>query len=91
VGLELVLAHCGEIVGYSFFLVESDLTGVGAHEAFVEDAAGKLVEVFLFEGAQHADADFCGVGDGIEPDTLPLALLTKFFSERTQGRLRRAG
>jgi hypothetical protein len=86
-----VLAQRGEIVGYGFFIVESDLTGVGAHETFVEDAAGKLIEVFLFEGAQHPGADFGGVGDGIERDALLLALLAKFFSERSQGRLRRAG
>ena len=86
--LKLGLAHRVEIVGYSFFFVESDLTGVSAHETFVEDAAGKLVEVFLFEGAQHASADFGGAGDGIEADALLLALLAKFFSECTQGRLR---
>ena len=89
--LELGLAHCVEIVGYGFFFVESDLTCVGAHETLVEDAAGKLVEMFLFEGAQHAGADFGGAGDGIEPDALPLALLAKFFSERSQGRLPWAG
>src|SRR5580700_10669899 len=88
--LKLVLAHGVEIGSYGFFFVESDLTGVGAHETFVEDAAGKLVEMFLFEGAQHAGADFGGAGDGIEPDALLLALLAKFFSERSQGRLRRA-
>ena len=81
----------GEIVGYGFFFVESDLTGVGAYKTFVEDAARKLVEVLLFEGAQHAGANFGGIGDGIEFDAAQLALLTKFFSERTQGRLRQTG
>lgn len=38
--LKLVLAHRIEIVGYGFFFVESDVTGVGAHETLVEDAAG---------------------------------------------------
>jgi len=96
VGLNLILvdltfAHGGQVVGYGFFFVEADLAGVSAHKAFVEDAAGELFEVLVFEGAQHAGADFRGVGDGIEPDTGLLALLTKFFSERTQGRLRRTG
>jgi len=84
----LTLAHCGQVVRYGFFFVESDLAGVGAHKAFVEDASGELVEVLFFEGAEHASADFGGVGDGIEPDALLLALLAKFFSECTQGRLR---
>jgi len=67
------------------------VTGVGADETFIEDAAGKLVKVFLFDGAQHAGADFGGVGDGVERDTALLALFAKFVSERTHGRLRRAG
>jgi hypothetical protein len=86
--LDLVLAHRSEVVGYGFFLVESHLAGICAHETLVKDAAGKPVEVFFFKGAQHPDADFGGIGDGIERDTLPLALLAKFFSECTQGQLR---
>jgi hypothetical protein len=37
--------------------------------------------VFVFESAQHAGADFCGVRDGIELKTALLALFAKFFSE----------
>jgi len=44
---------------------------------------GSLVEVFLFEGAQHAGADLGGVGDGFEREAALLALLAKFFSERS--------
>jgi hypothetical protein len=84
----LIFAYGGQVVGYGFFFVEPDLAGVGAHKTFVEDASGELVEVLLFEGAQHASADFGGIGDGLEPDALLLALLAKFFSECTQGRLR---
>src|SRR5579863_934401 len=58
--------------------------GVGADESFIEDAAGKLVEVFFFEGAEHAGADFCGVGNGIEFDAALFALFAKFFPERAQ-------
>src|SRR5271166_184138 len=89
--LNLAFAQGGQIVGYRFLLVEPDVAGVGAYETFIENAAGKLVEVFLLEGAQHAGADFCAVGDGVEGNALLFALLAKFFSERTQGRLRRAG
>lgn len=88
---QLTLADGGQVVGYGFFFVEPDLAGVGAHKSFVEDAAGELVEVLVLKGAQHASADFGGVGDGIEPDALLLALLAKFFSECTQGRLRQTG
>jgi hypothetical protein len=89
--LNLTLAQRGEIVGHGFFFVEPYLARVGADEPFIEDAAGKLVEVFLFQGAQHASADLGGVGDGVESDAALLALFAKFFSERSQGQLRRAG
>jgi len=89
--LNLTLTQSGEIIGDRFFFVEADLAGVGAYESFIEDAAGKLVEVFLFESTQHANADFGGVGDGIESEAALLALLAKFFSEGSQGWLRQAG
>lgn len=88
--LHLTLAQSGEVVGNGFFLVEADLAGIGPDEAFVEYAAGKLVKVFFFQGAEHARADFCGIGDGVERESALLALLAKFFPERSQGRLRRA-
>ncbi len=91
VGLNLTLAQGREVIGYGFLFVESDLAGVGAHEAFVEDAAGKLVKVLVLEGAEHAGADFGRVGDGLELDATLFALLAKFFSERSHGWLRRAG
>ena len=81
------LAQGGYIVGYRFFFIESDLAGVGADETSIEDAAGKLLKVFFFQGTQHADADFCGVGDGLEFEATLLALFAKFFSEDTHVRL----
>jgi len=60
------------------------VAGVGTNESFIEDAAGKLVEVFFFEGAEHAGADFCGVGNGVEFDAALFALFAKFFPERAQ-------
>ena len=44
------------------------MAGIGANESFIKDAAGKLVEVFLFEGAQTARADLGGGGDLFERD-----------------------
>ena len=46
--LDLTFAESCQVVGYGFFLVESDLAGVGANETFVEDAARELVELFIF-------------------------------------------
>jgi hypothetical protein len=79
--LELILARGGEIVRYGFFFVEADLAGVGADESFIENAAGELVKVFVLEGSQHACADFCGLGDGLEIEPALFALFAKFFSE----------
>jgi hypothetical protein len=89
--LNLTLAQCGEIVCHRFLFVESDLAGVGADETLIEDAAGKLFEVFVFEGAEHAGADLGGLGDGVEREAALLALLAKFFSERSHDWLRRTG
>ena len=79
--LDLTLADGCEIAGHCFFFVKADLAGVGADETFIEDAAGELIEAFVFQGAQQAGADFRGIGDGIEFDAAQLALLAKFFSE----------
>ena len=46
--------------------------------------------MLVFDGAQHAGADFCNGGDGVERDASLLALVTQFFSERTHCGLRRA-
>jgi len=82
---DLAFAQGGEVVGYGFFFAEANLAGVSADETLVEDAAGKLIEVFVFEGTQHAGADFGGIGDGFEIEAAQLTLLAKFVSERSQG------
>jgi hypothetical protein len=79
--VNLALAQGGEVIGDYFFFVEADLAGVGTDETFVEDAAGELVEMLFLDGAQHAGADFCSGGDGVERDAATLTLLAKFFSE----------
>jgi hypothetical protein len=89
-GLNLALAQGSEVIGDGFLFVEADLAGVGADETFVEYAAGKQVKAFLFDGAEHAGADFRGVGNGIELDAALLALFAKFVSELTHDGLRRA-
>jgi hypothetical protein len=59
------------------------MLGIGADESFVEDAAGKLVEVFFFDGAKHARADFGDVGNVIERDVFFLARFAEFVAELT--------
>ena len=56
----LILSGRFQVVGNRLIFIESDMTGVGAHKAFVENTARQLVEVFFFEGLQHPHSDFCG-------------------------------
>jgi len=85
VGIDLRLAHAGQIVGDGFFVVHPQVLGVGPDESLVEDAAGQLVEVLFFDGAQHTRADLGDGGNVIEREVLFLALLTEFFSECAHG------
>jgi len=85
VGIDLRLAQAGEIVGDGIFGVESEVLGVGANESLVEDAAGKLIEVFFFDGLEHARADLGDVGNVIEREVLFLACLAEFVAEFSHG------
>ena len=81
VGVDLRLAQAGEVVGDGLFVVESEMLGVGANESLVEDAAGKQVEVFFFDGLEHARADLGDVGDVIVRELFLLARLAEFVAE----------
>jgi hypothetical protein len=85
VGVDLGLAQAGEIVGDGLFVVETEVLGVSANESFIEDAAGQLVEVFFFDGLQHARADFGDVGNVIERDAFGLACFAEFVAELAHG------
>jgi len=85
VGFDLGLAKAGEVVVDGFFVVESELLGVGANESLVEDAAGEEVEVFFFDGLQHARADFGDTGDVVEREVFGLAGFAEFVAELGHG------
>ena len=80
-GVDLSLAETGEIGSDRLFAVEPEMLGVGADEALVEDAAGKLVEVLFLDGLQHARADLGDVGNVIQREILVLACRAEFVSE----------
>ena len=80
-GVDLRLAQASEIVGDGIFGVESEVLGVGANESLVEDAARKLIEVFLFDGLEHARADLGDVGNVIERELFLLASVAEFVAE----------
>jgi hypothetical protein len=79
--VNLGFAEGGQVVVYDFFFIKADLAGVGADKAFIENAAGELVKMFVLNGAEHARADFRGGGDGVERNATQFSLLAKFFSE----------
>jgi hypothetical protein len=79
--VNLGFAEGGQVVVYDFFFIEADLAGVGADKAFIENAAGELVKMFVLNGAEHARADLRGGGDGVERNATQFSLLAKFFSE----------
>ena len=85
--LDLRLAQGGEIFGYGLFVVESEMPGIGANESFIKDAAGKLIEVFVFDGFEHARADLGDVGNVIEREATPLCeTFLRRFPRRLRGR-----
>jgi hypothetical protein len=87
--LNLALAQSRQIVRYCFFLVQADLAGISTDEALIKYTPGKLVELLFFQRAQHARADFCGIGDRLQRNPSLLALFAKFVPKRSQGSLRR--
>lgn len=86
--LHLILAQRAQIVRNRLIFVEADLSGVSANKTLIKDSAGKLIELLVFKRAQHPRADLSRIGDGVERDPAPLALLPKFFSKRSQRWLR---
>jgi hypothetical protein len=88
--MDLTFTEGGEVIGYCLIFVQANLAGVGADESLIEDASGKLIEMLIFNRAQHAGADFCRGGNGFERDAAQLALPAKIVPKRTQGGLRRA-
>jgi hypothetical protein len=89
-GMDLALTERDQVIGYRLVFVQADLAGVGADETFVEDATRKLIEVLIFNGAEHAKTDFRGGRDSLERNAAQFALRAKIVPERTQGELRRA-
>jgi hypothetical protein len=73
-----------QIVGDGLILIESNRAGVGADEAFVENAPGQLGELVFFERLKHARADLGRRRNLVESDFALLALKLQFFPEGWQ-------
>ena len=85
VGVNLGLAEASEVVGDRFFVVEAEMLGVSANESLIENATGKQVEVFFFDGLQHARADFGDAGDVAERELFRFAGFAEFVAECGHG------
>ena len=58
----------GHVIGDGLVFVHAQMAGVGADKSFVEDAAGKLIEVVFFQGAQETGPDLGGHSDVVQRD-----------------------
>jgi hypothetical protein len=47
----------GHVVGNGLVFVDTQVAGVGTDKAFIKDSAGKLVELFFFDGDQETGSD----------------------------------
>lgn len=83
--IDLRLAQAGEVVGYSLVAIQAKMLGIGANESLVKHTAGQLIEMFCFDGLQHARADLGDVRHVIERELFFLACLAKFVSELSHG------
>ena len=70
-----------QVVGDGLIFVQVQAAGVGTNETFIEDAAGELIEVVLFESDQHTSADLGGGRDFFQRDATLLALLFQSDAE----------
>ncbi len=71
------------VFGNRLLLVEPDTFRISADVRAVEDAAGKLLELLVFQRLQVAAADLGGGDDLVEGDAAHLPLAPQVFAERT--------
>jgi hypothetical protein len=67
------------------FFVEAQITGNGANKAAIENAAGKLLPVFIFQGLQKTQADARRYNDFVGRNFAQLALALQTFPKISLG------
>ncbi len=73
------------VLGEESFFVETEITGNGADEAAIEDTAGKLVPVFIFERFEKAGANARRQGNFVQRYFAQLPFAFEAFSEDSPG------
>jgi len=73
------------ILSEESLFIETEVTGDGANETAIEDAAGELSPVFVFEGFEEPGSDAGGLRDFFQCDLAELALALETFSEVSLG------
>jgi hypothetical protein len=81
--VDLRLAKACQVVVNSVFGIQTEVLGVGADESAIENAAREFIELFLFDGLQHAPADLGDVRNVVEREFLTFPRLPEFVSEIT--------
>ena len=73
------------ILSEESLFIETEVTGDGANETTIEDAAGELSPVFVFEGFEEPGSDAGALRDFFQCDLAELALALETFSEISLG------
>jgi hypothetical protein len=73
------------ILSEESLFIETEVTGDGANETAIEDAAGELSPVFVFEGFEEPGSDAGALGDFLQCDLAELALALETFPEISLG------
>lgn len=84
--VNLGLPQRSKILVDGFFVVQAEMFGISANESLIKNAAGKLIEMLVLDGLEHARADFGDVGNVIQGEFTALSLFTEFIAERSHGR-----
>src|SRR6476646_1853101 len=81
----VLLAVRQVIFGKQVFFVKTQIAGNGAHKSAIENAPGKFVPLFVFQGFEIARTDSRGRGDFFHRHLAQLALALQAFAKISPG------
>ena len=84
-GLRLLIAG-KRVVRYGLVFIDSQEMCVGTNEAFIEDAAGKVVKVLALQRLKVAAGNFGGFGDFIQRNAAHLPFTPQPVAKYAHGR-----
>jgi hypothetical protein len=82
IGLGWIRARSRHVIGDSLVFIKTNVASVCANESFIEDTAGKLLELFLFQRTEQTSANLGVQRDVVEGDP---PLFPLFFQTIAEG------